>query len=218
MSGPAPLDEARIGALLRDAAAWRLLGRLFECPSGTWMQEIEALARELGDDQLRGAVRAAAGTASEGRYHSVFGPGGPAPPREATYLERLELGSLMSELATYYDAFAYVPALQESPDHVAVEVGFVAYLRLKEAYALVEGDAERAEATSRAAARFLADHLAVIALPLAAVLAESPLEYLARAGGALAARVGPRPPAGRLPMLPPPLDDDEGGGFECATW
>jgi nitrate reductase assembly molybdenum cofactor insertion protein NarJ len=204
-------------ALVRDAAEWRLIGRLFECPTGAWRGEIEALARELGDADLIAAVDAAGEVATEGQYHSVFGPGGPAPPREATYHDTLELGSLMSELAGYYDAFAYTPPIDESPDHIAVEIGFVAYLRLKEAYARAAGDDEHAALAAAAAARFIADHLAMHATPLANVLAASHLEYLARASRLLAARVGPRPRTGRLPVLPNDPYDEDGSEFVCAT-
>jgi nitrate reductase assembly molybdenum cofactor insertion protein NarJ len=196
---------------------WRLLGRLFECPSPTWHGEVVALARELGEDELVGVLSGARDIATEGQYHSVFGPGGPAPPREATYRDTLELGSLMSELAVYYEAFAYEPLLDESPDHIAVEVGFVAYLTLKEAYARAERHDDRAELTIRARQQFIADHLAMMAAPLARVLAGSHLQYLASASRLLADRVGPRRHTGRLPMLATALPDEEGGEFPCAT-
>ena len=212
-----PLDvDQHVTDLLREAATWRLLSRMFECPDPTWQAEIDALARELGDPDLLVAVSAAADVATEGQYHSTFGVGGPAPPREASYHETLELGSLMSEVAVYYQVFGYSPQLAEAPDHVAVEAGFVAYLKFKEAYALARGEQEHAEAAAIAAKRFVADHLAMLATPLADILATSHLDYLARASRALAARVGPRPATMRLPMLQTASDDDE-SEFECAA-
>jgi nitrate reductase assembly molybdenum cofactor insertion protein NarJ len=207
--------DQRLNDLLREAAAWRLLSRMFECPDETWQADIDTLARELGDSDLLEAVGLAASVATEGQYHSTFGVGGPAPPREASYHETLELGSLMSEVAVYYQVFGYRPQLAEAPDHVAVEAGFVAYLKFKEAYALARGEPEHAEAAALAAKRFIADHLAMLATPLADILASSHLDYLARASRALAARVGPRPATMRLPMLQTTSDDDE-SGFECA--
>lgn len=208
---------ASVRDLLREAATWRLLGRLFERPSQEWGREVRALADEIGDTELMAAAQAA-GSATEGQYYSVFGPGGPAPPREATYHETVELGSLMSALTGYYAAFAYVPDAAEPPDHVAVEVGFVAYLRLKEAYALAQGDEEHAAVAARAAAAFVADHLAMIAGPLADLLAHAPLEYLTRASRVLAARVGPPPRSPFLPMLKAPNDDEQGDEeFTCAS-
>ncbi|HUE85136.1 MAG TPA: molecular chaperone TorD family protein [Vicinamibacterales bacterium] len=209
------LDD-RVNGLLHDAAAWRLLGRLFECPDASWREDITRLASELQDDGLRAAVAAVGETATEGQYHSVFGPGGPAPPREASYLETLELGSLMSTLAGYYGAFAYDPQLTETPDHVAVEAGFVSYLKLKEAYAYAQGDEARAQVVSDASARFVDDHLAMMAVPLAALLAGSHLDYLAQASSLLAARVGPRRGPMRLTVLQAAPDDDDGSEFTCA--
>lgn len=208
--------DQQLCALLREAATWRLVSRMFECPDERWQAEIDVLARELGDDDLQAAVAAAAGVATEGQYHSTFGVGGPAPPREASYHETLELGSLMSELAVYYEVFSYRPQLPEALDHVAVEAGFVAYLKFKEAYAHARGEKEHAAATESAARRFIADHLAMMATPLADILATSHLDYLARASRALAARVGPRPAARGLPMLRATSTDDEESGFACA--
>ena len=205
--------EPHVLDLLRDAARWRLLGRLFERPSEEWRRDVATLAGEIDDVELRAAADAALVTATEGHYHSVCGPGGPAPPREVSYHDTLELGSLMSELAGYYNAFGYHPATGEAPDHAAVEVGFVAYLRLKEAYAVAAGNAEHAATTAHAVERFRADHLAVFAAPLAAVLAHSGIDYLVQASGLLAARAGDPPPRTRLPVIHDP--DDSGSVFPC---
>ena len=206
--------DPRVHDLLRDAARWRLLGRLFECPGEQWRRDVATLAEEIDDAELRAAAGAALVDATEGKYHSVFGPGGPAPPREVSYHDTLELGSLMSELAAYYDVFGYHPTTGEAPDHVSVEAGFVAYLRFKEAYALAAGDAEHAATTLEAAQRFRADHLAIFAAPLAAVLADSGIDYLVQASALLAARAGRRPPRTRLPVFQEPVDD-AGNEFPC---
>lgn len=212
-----PLDvrmDSRVHDLLRDAVRWRLLGLLFECPGEEWRRDVATLAGEVDDAGLRAAADAALVGATEGQYHSVFGPGGPAPPREVSYHDTLELGSLMSELAGYYAAFGYHPATNEAPDHVSVEVGFMAYLRFKEAYALTAGDAAYGATTVQAAERFRTDHLAMFAAPLAAVLADSEIDYLVQASGLLAARVGDRPPRTRLPVFQEPVDDN-GSEFPC---
>lgn len=205
-----------LNQLLGEAAEWRLLGLLFECPTGRWRDEIAALAGEVPSDALRAAAVAIDEGATEGQYHSVFGPGGPAPPREATYRDTVELGSLMSDLAVYYDAFGFAPRSDEPPDHIAVEIGFVAYLKLKEAYALAEGDDERVALAARAASQFISDHLARLASPLAQTLRHSHLEYLAQASRILAERVGAPPRSAMLPMLPM-IDDDDGSEFVCAA-
>ena len=208
--------EARVHALLRQAADWRLIGRLFECPTGTWRDDIVALARESDDPLLGAAVTHALEEASEGLYHSTFGPGGPAPPREVTYVKAVQLGYLLSELTAFYDAFAYRPVTPESPDHVSVEAGFVGYLLLKEAYAMARGDEEQASVTAEAVATFTREHLVTLAEPLAATLDVSGLAYLAEVARALANRVGPPPsataslPAARLlPVIQPIEDKDE---------
>jgi nitrate reductase assembly molybdenum cofactor insertion protein NarJ len=193
--------DQRLLALLMEAAEWRLLARLFECPAAEWQADLCQLAGEVSDRDLRAASDLALRESpAPAQYHSLFGPGGPAPPREASYRDSVELGSLMSELAVYYDAFGYAPAANEPPDHVAVETGFIAYLKLKEAYALANDDRERAALTASASARFHADHLASLAAPLARILENAPLGYLARAARALLSRVGPPPRSSRLPM------------------
>jgi nitrate reductase assembly molybdenum cofactor insertion protein NarJ len=208
--------DPRFAGLLRDAADWRVLGRLFERPSPEWLDDLDRLGAEVGDEALAATVRAAREGAAEGRYHSTFGPGGPAPPREASYHLSLELGNLMSELTTIYDAFGYTPPGDEPPDHVAIETGFIAYLRLKEAYALSSGEEETAQIARRAAVAFTTDHLAMFAQPLAALLAESDIEYLVQASAQLAARVGPKPSSRQLPVIQPDaFDKEEGVEFSC---
>ncbi len=191
--------------LLREAAEWRLLSLLLECPAGNWQEQIAALATGVADPGLHAAADAAREEAAEGLYHSIFGPGGPAPPREVSYHDSVQLGYLLSELESYYGAFSFAPATPETPDHISVEAGFVGYLRLKEAYALARGDTEHAAITAEAAQRFLDDHLANSAEPLANALRNSGVRYLALAGEALLERVGARktaPAAQPFPILP----------------
>jgi hypothetical protein len=183
---------SRVKDLLEQAAEWRLIGLLFECPSLEWRVQVAAVASDVEDETLRGAAESALVEADEGMHHSIFGPGGPAPARQASYQESLELGFLMSGLSEYYGAFAYRPALSEAVDHVAVQVGFVAYLHFKEAFAMSCGDSGRALVCREAISSFLTDHLSTMAEPLAACLAHSGISYLASASQALLSRVGPR--------------------------
>ena len=142
------LLSSEVKALVIEAAEWRMIELLFRRPSTAWKDELKSLANEVEDTDLReAAMRAIAGGsdgASEGVFHSIFGPGGPAPAREASYQGTIQLGYLMSELNAYYDAFAYTPARGdgvEPPDHVSVEAGFISFLRLKQAFAMSSGSA-----------------------------------------------------------------------------
>lgn len=177
--------------LLHEAADWRMLSLLFECPSAEWHDRVAQLAPETSDPDLRAAAEQSREQASEGLYHSTFGPGGPAPPREATHRDTLQLGYLMSELEAFYGSFGYVAPAAEPPDHVSVEASFAGYLKLKEAYALSCGDTEAAATARQAYAEFAAEHLASIAGPLEGMLAASGVPYLEAAGRALARRTGP---------------------------
>ncbi|MBM3724439.1 MAG: molecular chaperone TorD family protein [Acidobacteria bacterium] len=185
--------EAPARQLLAEAAEWRLIGMLLECPSGSWRGRVEELEGEVEDAELRQAARLALEQASEGLYHSTFGPGGPAPPREATHRDTLQLGYLLSELNAYYASFGYRPESVsfEPPDHIAVESGFVAYLKFKEAFAAACGDAEARETTAQACREFVTEHLASTAAPLKEMLAASGVPYLELTGRAMARRAGP---------------------------
>jgi TorA maturation chaperone TorD len=207
--------DERVRALLHDAAEWRLLGRLLECPSPGWHAEVAALGGEVTLEPLRIASEQARDEASEGLYHALCGPGGPAPPREATYHQSVELGTLLSEIAGEYAAFGYDPKTNEPLDHIAVETGFLAYLRLKEAFARAKKDDEAAETTNRAARRFVADHLSKMAGTFAELVSHSGVEYLTAASSLLAARMPPKPASKQLPMVQPDpfVNDDE--GFAC---
>lgn len=206
--------EARQNSLLREAAAWRLLGLLLECPKEGWRAQTQALAQEIDDTELQNAVASAQQEADEGLYHSIFGPGGPAPPREVSYRDWTQPGYLLAELSEYYRVFGWQPSLAEAPDHVAVEAGFVSYLRLKEAYALACADDEHAAITSAAAQQFITEHLQNLGEPLAKSLEHSGVDYLAKTGASLLRHVGPRPAHPTLVSLPVLNESDE-NAFTC---
>lgn len=202
--------------LLADAAEWRLISLLFDCPTGDWFGDVKALSEQVKDKQLKRAARCAQNEASEGLFHFVFGPGGPAPGREVSYRGWVQPGYLLSELLSFYDAFSYKPKTHEIPDHIAVETGFIAYLRLKELYAIECGDAENAQITAEASQTFLDDHLSKYVEKIAKLLAASRIEYLELAGSALYKRVGPDKDKGKQTYLPV-LEDLEEPNFECGA-
>lgn len=195
--------------LLQEAAEWRLAGLLFEAPDPRWKAGIRSLLPVVMDRTLRAAAKAALQEAKAGLYFSTVGPGGPAQVREAAYRRTLDLGSLLADLEMYYNAFAFQPRIAEPCDHLAVEVAFVSYLRMKEAYALFR-NADTEAAVARAAAQeFMRDHLAYIAEPLAKSLKVSGIRYLDRSAAYLVRRVGPAPV--ELPVIgpAPPANADE---------
>jgi TorA maturation chaperone TorD len=200
-------DELR--NLLRDAAEWRLLSVLFEYPVDDWRDRLSAVAADVTDERLIQAAHDAKEQASEGMHHSIFGPGGPVSPREATWTNGVQLGYLLSELNAFYRAFAFMPDTSEPIDHIAFECGFMAYLRLKQAYALACGSSADAESTARAAAEFAAEHLRTVAEPLATSLGHVAPSYLVLAGTVLLDRVGRR--VKPLFVIQPDSDRDAAG-------
>ena len=213
MSTHKPVLENDELQLVKQAAEWRLISLLFECPCASWRKQVAGLMNEVADPELKSAAAEALEEASEGLFHHAFGPGGPAPPREATYHQTVQLGYLMSELQAYYNAFAFHPRSAEPPDHVAVETAFIAYLKMKEAYALACEDQDRAATASESGQRFLQEHLANMAQPLAGHLAQSGIGYLAKASAALLERVGqPAVKASPLPIL---QEEPQDGEWAC---
>lgn len=202
--------------LLVEAAEWRLISMLFDCPTGTWFDDVKALGGQVADKQLKRAARSAQKQASEGLFHSVFGPGGPAPGREVSYRGWVQPGYLLSELSSFYHAFSYEPKTDEVLDHIAVETGFIAYLRLKELYALECGDRENAEITAAASRTFLDDHLSKYAEKVSNLLAASQIEYLELAGRSLFQHVGPDKDKGKQTYLPV-LENLDEVTFECGV-
>jgi len=196
-------------SLIEEAAEWRLIGLLFENPVGDWREQIGSLAEEITDTRLKTAVEFALIEAGEGLYHSIFGPGGPAPAREVTYRSWVQPGYLLSEINAYYEAFSYRPETCETPDHIAVETGFVAYLKLKEAFAEECGDRENAGISAEAAKTFIENHLAKMTGRITRSLAQSGVEYLALASAALYKRVGPDKDKKIRQILPVLNDGDE---------
>lgn len=212
MSAGVGLSE-RAAALLREAAFWRLLGLFFEAPRQGWAEEVTSLASTLPEEEdLRLAARLAAEEGSPSLYESLLGPGGPAAPRETSHRPEILPGPLLAEVAAYYENFSYAPALQEPPDHVAVECGFLGFLKLKEAFALEADQQEKALVAAEAFQSFLERHLREVAEPLAASLAPLGVFYLQKAAEELLRRTGPKP-AQSLPP-PPPEGAEEGCPFQ----
>ncbi|MEP0775804.1 MAG: molecular chaperone TorD family protein [Acidobacteriota bacterium] len=170
---------------LSEAAAWRLLSCLLERPRDSWREEVAVLAREVGDPALAEAAARAASEASEGAYLAVLGPGGSVSPRQVAYEPERDPAAILAQLATLYDAFAYRPAGEDPPDHIAVELGFAGFLALKGAWAATQGDATALATLQRATELFRREHLDAFAGALGQRLATTH-GYLATSGLALA--------------------------------
>lgn len=200
-----------VTVLLTEASEWRLMGLLFEYPSAEWRANLEALLPSLPDPALRAIAEGAQEHSSEGLHFALFGPAGTVPVREVTYRGGVQFGYLMAELAAFYEAFGYEPRVEEAPDHLAVQLGFLAFLKLKQVHAMMQDDPDRAAVTADAAATFLKEHLAVQAEPALARLENFAPDYLVDAGKWILERTGPAPASGY------PLGnlDDEDEAMSC---
>ncbi len=183
--------------LLAEAASWRLLSCLLERPRAHWRDEILALATEVADEPLAACARRAAEEATEGSYLAVLGPGGTVSPREVAYHSDIDPAVTLTRLHTMYQAFAFAPASEDPPDHIAVELGFVGFLALKGAWAAHEGNEEARALVVSAAALFRREHLEPFLAALCPRVVSSG-SYLAPVAGYLAAAVrhGGLPAAG----------------------
>jgi len=190
MSRPAQLCPAAI-RLLEESAEWRLLGLLFEYPGGAWRTNVESLAASLRRPELRGMAEAALQHASGGLHLALFGPAGLVPVREVTHRGGVQFGYLMAELSAYYQAFGYEPAIEEAADHLAAQLGFVAFLKFKQACAVMEGDSAKASLAEEAAREFIREHIATQAEPVARSLSESGPGHLAAAARLILEHAGP---------------------------
>jgi nitrate reductase assembly molybdenum cofactor insertion protein NarJ len=202
------MSSPEIVQLLSEAAEWRLYGLLFEYPTGAWRAQVNALLADLRDVSLRQLGEAALEHSSPGLHTALFGPAGSVPVREVKWQGGVQFGYLMAELNTYYDAFGYAPSAEEVADHFAIQLGFVSYLKVKQALALGEGEIEHAQVTAEAAAQFIKDHIAVSAEPVARLLEDFAPDYLIAAGQRVLALAGPSPRSGYPLALPDEIEED----------
>jgi TorA maturation chaperone TorD len=158
-----------IKQLLASGAGWHLLSLLLRCPSDTSPASIDALLPELSFGLQSEAAKIAKYVKDpdrENAYHRLLGSAGGISPYESDYYGygkegMREKGAVLGDVAAFYRAFGFDPSneLLEAPDHIAVELAFLAFLKLKEAYALMSGDHEARQICCKAEADFLDDHL-----------------------------------------------------------
>ena len=110
------IASSPVHAALADAAAWRLIGVLFERPRTGWEDHVAALGHEVKDAMLSQAViearRAATelGSSAASAYLSILGPGGTVSPREVAYRNREDPGGILADLSAFHTAFAFRPS------------------------------------------------------------------------------------------------------------
>jgi TorA maturation chaperone TorD len=211
------MNDAR-PELLHESARWRILGLLFRRPNAARCRELAQLACESGDADLIRADEVAA-SITEGQYQAWLGPGGPLSPREVSYRTVEDPGRILAEIGAFHRAFAYRTDGEDPVDHVAVLADFVAYLALKEAYALSSTREHEATITREARERFVERHVRPVARGMARrlshvaddvstahfLVAVDRLSRLARADVGTDETVD-------APFLPPGLDDES---FPC---
>jgi TorA maturation chaperone TorD len=182
-------------ALLADAAQWRLLALLLSRPTPDRRIEVAQLAAEIDAPRLVAAARAWCDHATEGAYLHLLGPGGLVPAREVAYRAFADPGWLLADIVRYHRAFGFPLAAEEPSDHIAALAEFVSYLLVKEVYARECEDHEAVEVTRNARERFVGEHLAPIAAPMAERLDACGATEWSAAAHLLAAKVPAPPPS-----------------------
>ena len=179
--------ETALHVWLERAACWRCASTLFRLPTADGLAELRVLLPMLPDearDAVAGLLAVNLDT-WEHEFHRVLGPGG-LPACESSF-DRAALagrGPLLAAIGGFYQAFAYEPHARERevPDHIAVELDFLAYLAFKSAFAVDAQMKEELEVTTEAYDAFLRDHLGFWIEPfLESLLATDSEPYRAKA-------------------------------------
>ncbi len=163
--------------LAQQALDFRLASRLFAYPDEASAAEVTGL-RALGAggsepavEPLLAALERASDGALEATYLELFENGaGRTSLHETEYgrMRGMSKGNDLADVAGFYRAFGLAHGEGEMPDHVAVELEFYSVLLVKQAHLAEIGDAEGVSIVEAARRDFLAEHLAPLALALAA--------------------------------------------------
>lgn len=95
----------------------------------------------------------------ENEYNALFATKVLCPPSEGSY-HLAERGPVLGDVSAFYKAFELNFLVKEGPpDHIKMELAFLSYLSLKEAYAVENGMLQESEITAQAQKSFLKDHL-----------------------------------------------------------
>ena len=147
---------------LETAVAWRCASILFQSPTPEAHRDLVALVSELAAAGGEAVGRLAAVGFEEwaAEYHRVLGPGA-CPASESSYDDNALAGRgpLLAGISGFYEAFAFKPAdAEEVPDHISVELAFLAYLALKVAFASHQERSVEREIAEDAYRSFLDEH------------------------------------------------------------
>ncbi len=163
--------EAQTRALIR-ADVWNLLARAFSRPDAALLASEASVARdmlvasEMREHPLRDplagfAEEATAADASllEEEYHQLFTTQMLCPPNEGAY-HRTSRGAVVGDIAAFYQAFGLrAREAGGPPDSIAHQLHFLAWMALKEAYAIQQQRPAEVEVTRNATRSFMIDHL-----------------------------------------------------------
>lgn len=160
--------DDNVSATLQRAAKYRALSLLFLPPSEETGAELRALAADLmaTDAPLAEPLLALAEDLAPSLgnlYHLALGPTGAVRDCESDY-EVNPLGGkgpLIADIAGFYRAFQYEDRSVHGlgPDHLSTELGFMAWLSLRAAFARHTEAPEGAAVCEQAARTFVAAHL-----------------------------------------------------------
>ncbi|HKZ63581.1 MAG TPA: molecular chaperone TorD family protein [Thermoplasmata archaeon] len=167
--------------------------------SDSFRKTVEDLSRAVaGDKDLEGAIHKAAVLARDLRadreYHRLFmGPGRPpAPPFESVYRGGLVFGPAARDflLELRRDGLEPVPDFRLPPDHISLELEYLAHLECRAVTARAEGRPDDAAHWDGRAREFVDRHLARwipdFRRRLDAAAPDSPYALIARAVTAVA--------------------------------
>jgi TorA maturation chaperone TorD len=206
------MSQAALREVLGRAQGFRALARAFAPPGdmARVLTDLAALAARSRGPLGAAAARAVEALAAErgaplcDAHAALFGGHGGVPAREGAYTDARRIAPAeLADLRGFLLAFK-LEERGELADHVASECELASLLALKQAWALAEGEAERAQIAGEAYRALVADHLARFAPRFAArVRAAAAPAFYAAAADALEAFV-----AGEADRLGVPSEPD----------
>lgn len=165
--GPCGSDAVlpTMDALLADATLLRGISVALRPPAPDLSGRLLALSAGLPEEAAASFEHLASlvGPELEPHYHATLGPAGRCPTGESDFSQSAAIskGTLLGDVSAFYTAFGFDPVreVRDTPDHVAAELAFGAFLLTKTAYAVHAGEREHAEVAFAGWLGFRADHL-----------------------------------------------------------